>query len=143
MKKAAVPSILVVVALFAAAVIAEAQQPKKVPLIGYLSSFEPATESTRFEAIRLAAMWMSSPLHTRPLFSFFLHDFSTSRPKRDLLLFVARHTAVTLTRNAPLFRAQGPGISVSSAEPSGVFLSRFCQPSSRSLERCLLLGQRS
>src|SRR5262245_44669130 len=88
-------------------------------------------------------MWMSSPLHTRPLFSFFLHDFCTSRPKRDLLLCVARHTAVTLTRNAPLFKAQGPGISVSRVEPSGVFFSRFCLSSSRSLGRCLLLGQRS
>jgi len=34
--------------------IAEAQQPKKVPRIGYLSSVDPATESTRSEAIRLA-----------------------------------------------------------------------------------------
>src|SRR5262249_43903182 len=33
---------------------AEAQQPKKVPRIGYLSSSDPATESTRAEAIRLA-----------------------------------------------------------------------------------------
>ena len=32
----------------------EAQQPKKVFRIGYLSSFEPATESTRAEGIRLA-----------------------------------------------------------------------------------------
>src|SRR6266404_5421679 len=31
-----------------------AQQPKKVPRIGYLSSFDPATESARAEAIRLA-----------------------------------------------------------------------------------------
>jgi hypothetical protein len=34
MKRAAVPSILVVVVLVAVAVIAEAQQPKKVPRIG-------------------------------------------------------------------------------------------------------------
>jgi putative tryptophan/tyrosine transport system substrate-binding protein len=34
--------------------LAEAQQPKKVPLIGYLSSREPASESSRSEAIRLA-----------------------------------------------------------------------------------------
>ena len=54
MKKAAVPSILVAVVLLAVAVIAEAQQPKKVPRIGYLSSSDPATESTRSEAIRLA-----------------------------------------------------------------------------------------
>jgi hypothetical protein len=32
--------------------LAEAQQPKKVPRIGYLSSFEPASESTRAEGIR-------------------------------------------------------------------------------------------
>jgi putative ABC transport system substrate-binding protein len=31
-----------------------AQQPKKVPRIGYLSAFDPATESARYEAIRLA-----------------------------------------------------------------------------------------
>src|SRR5258707_7225787 len=40
--------------LFALCVSAEAQQPKKVPLIGYLSSFDPTTESARSEAIRLA-----------------------------------------------------------------------------------------
>jgi putative ABC transport system substrate-binding protein len=33
---------------------AEAQQPKKVPRIGDLSSFDPATESARSETIRLA-----------------------------------------------------------------------------------------
>ena len=54
MKKAAVPSILVAVVLLAVGVIAEAQQPKKVPRIGYLSSSDAATESTRSEAIRLA-----------------------------------------------------------------------------------------
>ena len=54
MKKAAVPSILVAVVLLALGVIAEAQQPKKVPRIGYLSSTDPATESARAEAIRLA-----------------------------------------------------------------------------------------
>ena len=47
-------SILVAVVLLAVAVIAEAQQPKKVPRIGYLSSADPASESTRSEAIRLA-----------------------------------------------------------------------------------------
>ena len=64
------------------------------------------------------------------------------RPKRDLLLSVARRPAVTLTWNAPS-KAQGPGISVSRNEPSGVFVSRFCVSSSRFLGRCLLLGQRS
>jgi putative tryptophan/tyrosine transport system substrate-binding protein len=56
MKKAAVPSILVAVVLLAVAVIAEAQQPKKVPRIGYLSAQERATESrsARSEGVRLA-----------------------------------------------------------------------------------------
>ena len=35
-------------------VVAQAQQPAKVPRIGYLSSIDPASESTRSEAIRLA-----------------------------------------------------------------------------------------
>jgi putative ABC transport system substrate-binding protein len=52
MKKAGVLSILFVVALLVVAVIAEAQQPKKVPRIGYLSNNDPATESTRSEAFR-------------------------------------------------------------------------------------------
>jgi putative tryptophan/tyrosine transport system substrate-binding protein len=34
--------------------LAEAQQPKKVPRIGYLSNVDPATESNRSEALRLA-----------------------------------------------------------------------------------------
>src|SRR5262245_17888796 len=34
--------------------VADAQQPKKVPRIGYLALNEPASESARAEAIRLA-----------------------------------------------------------------------------------------
>jgi putative ABC transport system substrate-binding protein len=33
---------------------ARAQEPKKVPRIGYLSNVDPASESARAEAIRLA-----------------------------------------------------------------------------------------
>jgi putative ABC transport system substrate-binding protein len=40
--------------LFALCPSAEAQQPKKVPRIGYLSSGNPTSESTRSEAIQLA-----------------------------------------------------------------------------------------
>ena len=40
--------------LFALSVSAAAQQPKKVPRIGYLSTIDPASESARSEAIRLA-----------------------------------------------------------------------------------------
>ena len=54
MKKSGLSSILIAVTLFTVFVIAEAQQPKKVFRIGYLSVSDPATESTRSEAIRLA-----------------------------------------------------------------------------------------
>jgi putative tryptophan/tyrosine transport system substrate-binding protein len=54
MKKAAVPSILVAVVLVALGVIAEAQQPKKVTLLGYLSGGDAVGESTRAEAIQQA-----------------------------------------------------------------------------------------
>jgi putative tryptophan/tyrosine transport system substrate-binding protein len=40
--------------LFALCFPADAQQPKKVPRIGYLSSSDPITESTRSEGIRQA-----------------------------------------------------------------------------------------
>jgi putative tryptophan/tyrosine transport system substrate-binding protein len=42
------------VTLAACGAVAQAQQPKKVPRIGYLSALDPARESTRSEAIRLA-----------------------------------------------------------------------------------------
>jgi ABC-type uncharacterized transport system substrate-binding protein len=42
------------IAVLGGGVIADAQQPKKVPRIGYLSSSEPARESIRIEVIRLA-----------------------------------------------------------------------------------------
>jgi putative tryptophan/tyrosine transport system substrate-binding protein len=54
MKKTAVPSILIAAMLLAVAVLAEAQQPKKVYRIGYLSAADQARESARAEAIRLA-----------------------------------------------------------------------------------------
>jgi putative tryptophan/tyrosine transport system substrate-binding protein len=51
MKKAAARSILFVVVLLAVAVIAEAQQPTKVPRIGYLVGPSSAS-SARYEAFR-------------------------------------------------------------------------------------------
>ena len=60
MTKAALPSVLVAMVLLAVGVKAEAQQPKKVPRIGYLSNTDPARESTRFEGIRLAGSTRSN-----------------------------------------------------------------------------------
>src|SRR5688572_6126797 len=53
MRKAGVVSILFVVVLLAVAVMAEAQQPKKVLRIGYLMPSDAATDSTRSKAVRL------------------------------------------------------------------------------------------
>ena len=46
--------------LFALCQSTKAQQPAKIPRIGYLSNTDAATDSARAEGIRLAAMWMSS-----------------------------------------------------------------------------------
>ena len=46
--------VVLVVAFVMCGSVATAQQPKKVPRIGYLSNRDPATESARAEAIRLA-----------------------------------------------------------------------------------------
>jgi putative ABC transport system substrate-binding protein len=47
-------SLILCALLFALCVPASAQQPKKVQVIGYLSPTDPATDSSRAEAIRLA-----------------------------------------------------------------------------------------
>jgi hypothetical protein len=52
--------IALVVAFAMCGAVVQAQQPKKAPTIGFLSATDPARESARSEAIRLAAMWMSS-----------------------------------------------------------------------------------
>ena len=91
-------------------------------------------------------MWMSSRRTHQCS-----HDFSspmnltlTIPDQRETDCYAWHGTkSVTLTWDASLSKAQGPGISVSRVEPSGVFVSRFCLSSSRSLGRCLLLGQRS
>jgi putative ABC transport system substrate-binding protein len=46
--------LVIFVTLAACGAVATAQQPKKVPRIGYLSPFDPARESARSEAMRLA-----------------------------------------------------------------------------------------
>jgi len=52
MKKAGVFSILFVVMLFAVGIITEAQQPAKIPRIGYLSAASRSTSPARIEAFR-------------------------------------------------------------------------------------------
>jgi putative ABC transport system substrate-binding protein len=52
MKKAVVPSILFVVVLLAVAVRGEAQQPTKIPRIGFLASGSHSSEAARIEAFR-------------------------------------------------------------------------------------------
>ena len=52
MKRAAVSSILVAVVLLARGVIAEAQQARKIPRIGYLSATSTSNNAARIEAFR-------------------------------------------------------------------------------------------
>jgi len=52
MKNAGLSSVVIAVVLLAVGAIADAQQPNKVPRIGYLSSFDPVTDP-RIEGIRL------------------------------------------------------------------------------------------
>src|SRR5215471_241091 len=52
MKRAAVPLILIAVVLLVLGVTAEAQQPKKVPRIGYLAAASSATDTARIDAFR-------------------------------------------------------------------------------------------
>ena len=52
MKKAAVPSILVALLLLAFGVMVEAQQPKKVPRIGYLAAATSDGLQSRTESFR-------------------------------------------------------------------------------------------
>src|SRR4030095_6335045 len=47
-------SVALVLTLAMCGAVAEAQQAKKIPRIGYLSSLSPSSESSRSEAIRLA-----------------------------------------------------------------------------------------
>jgi putative ABC transport system substrate-binding protein len=54
MKNAGLSSVVIAVVLLAVGAIAEAQQPKKVPRIGYLSSVDAARDSARYEGIRFA-----------------------------------------------------------------------------------------
>jgi len=60
----------------------------------------------RAHMLRRTAMWMSSRKHASPLFSC---DSFTSRPKRDLLLYVARHWAVALLCDALSLRHKARG----------------------------------
>jgi hypothetical protein len=54
MQKLVLSSILVATLVLVLGVAAEAQQPKKVPRIGYISPADPGSESTRSEPIRRA-----------------------------------------------------------------------------------------
>ena len=60
MKRIGWSSILIATVVLNVAAVGNAQQPKKVPRIGYLSSSDPASESARSEGIRLALreLWL-------------------------------------------------------------------------------------
>jgi hypothetical protein len=59
MKKAAVSSILVAVVLLVLGVIAEAQQPQKIPRIGFLST-QFASRPAQTHSVRVWVNWVTS-----------------------------------------------------------------------------------
>ena len=52
MKKVGLSLILIAVVVFAVGVIAEAQQPKKIPRIGFLTTTSASSQALRLEAFR-------------------------------------------------------------------------------------------
>jgi hypothetical protein len=61
MRKTGVLSILFLVVLLAAAVIAAAQQPTKVPRIGYLAAASRSANVARYDAMRLRLNQVTRP----------------------------------------------------------------------------------
>jgi len=96
--------------LFALCLFAEAQQPKKVSRIGYLSSQEPATDSARAEATRLALRKLgyiegqNLAIEYRYAEGKFdrLPDLAAElvRLKVDLIVVSAAETAIRAAKNA-------------------------------------------
>src|SRR5262249_61139804 len=79
---------------------AEAQQAKKVFRLGYLSNTDPADESTRFR-VNSAGCYVDVKSLTHERFVNSPMLFLPYPPKRDSLLCVPRHKAVTRTLDAP------------------------------------------
>ena len=63
MKKVGLSSILIVVVLLAVGVIADAQQPTKVPRIGFLATVSASTISDRVKAFRQGLRELGIRLH--------------------------------------------------------------------------------
>jgi pimeloyl-ACP methyl ester carboxylesterase len=125
MKKVGWSSILVATLVLGFGVAAEAQQPKKIPRIGYLSpSSNSASESTRFEAIRRALRELgyidkmrrayAAMMGTRPQMigqaltdspsglAAFMYDYNNGEPERLLTKdeFLDNVTLYWLTNSA-------------------------------------------
>ena len=66
MKKASAPAILVATVLLAVALTVQAQEPKKVYRLGYLSPADAATDSAGAEGIRLAPPQVQGPDRVSP-----------------------------------------------------------------------------
>src|SRR6266545_8348514 len=129
--------------------------PSEVVTTPWLAPFSPVSTSTLVVSCFMHHLLCLLPASTRSTASNRLAKKSTEcfesllcgcqqpRPKRDCLLFVARHTAVTLTWDASLsFRTRPRDLCLKRRTIKSLSL-RFWLSSSRSLGRCLLLGQRS
>ena len=103
-------ALLVATVILSAVTIAEAQQPKKVPRIGYLSATDPASDSARAEAIRLALRALGYIEGQNIAFEY---RYAEGQPDRlpalatelvrlkvDIIVVAAADTAIRAAKNA-------------------------------------------
>ena len=99
-------SFLVAAVLLNVAVVAEAQQPKKLPLIGYLAGADAAGESTRSEAIRLALRERGHIEGQNIAFEYRYADGKRDRlPKIAVELVRLKVDIILITGGDPVIRA--------------------------------------
>ena len=127
MKRAAVPSILVAVVLLAVAVIAEAQQPARVPRIGYLATASTSTNPARTEAFRQGLRELGYVEGKNISIEYRALAADLVRLKVDVIVTngaTSTHAAKEATSTIPIVMAQDPdpignGFVASLARPGG------------------------
>jgi putative ABC transport system substrate-binding protein len=127
MKRAAVPSILVAVVLLAVAVIAEAQQPARVPWIGYLATASTSTNPARTEAFRQGLRELGYVEGKNISIEYRALAADLVRLKVDVIVTngaTSTHAAKEATSTIPIVMAQDPdpignGFVASLARPGG------------------------
>ena len=105
MKKAAVPSILIAGILLTVAVLAEAQQAKKMPRIGYLSAAAPAVAAPLIEAFREGLRQLGYIEGKNIVIEWRYAEGSTERLAEFAVELVGLNVEVIVTASTPAIRA--------------------------------------